>query len=91
MKNKLNTFAQLDQRVCIIYKENTLGCVFMTDNKTLMMDVFHGNVFKGGLNWKNGAIILSEDEINNSIRFATEKDFDEYRVRSKGQFIYNAI
>jgi len=66
----------------VVLNENTLGYLF--EYKTLLMlGVLAGSVLKGGFDWKNGPIIIGELDKKN-LRSATQKDFNFFRVSSKG-------
>ena len=65
----------------VVVNENTLG--YIQPERPSWFNVLHGSVFKGGRNWKNGAVPLSP---NDQVRPATLEDFDEYRVISPPGF-----
>jgi hypothetical protein len=66
----------------VVFKEHTLGYLFCI-GKTLYLGILHGNIFKGGYDWKIGNVIINPFDFEH-VRKATEKDFDDYRVLSNG-------
>ncbi|MBL8251302.1 MAG: hypothetical protein JNK31_06515 [Candidatus Competibacter sp.] len=67
----------------VVYKEHTLGCLFKERNGSLWLEVFHGSVLKGGINWLHGPHLLFPQDLQH-LRQASLADFEEYRVSPKG-------
>ncbi len=61
----------------VVHKESTLGYF---ENDSNVLSVLHGSVRKGGYDWRNGPVNVNP----NDCREATQADFDEYRVSSRG-------
>ena len=79
----LNKYTDEEKHVAVVYKENTLGYAYKSEN-SLMMGVLGANIIDGGLSWKNGPIFISSDDIKNSIRVAKKEDFDRFKVSIDG-------
>ena len=63
----------------VVYGEHTLGYLFKTPHRTIMLGVLHGSVLKGGFNDFGGPHVLSPADLQR-VRIASAADFDEYRV-----------
>jgi hypothetical protein len=61
----------------VVLNENTLGYMI----KPNLMGVLHGSVLKGGHSELNGPVTLMPSD---KLRPATQKDFDDYSVCSRG-------
>jgi len=59
----------------VVMNENTLG--YINDDRPNIMGILQGTVLKGGHSWLKGSVSISPSD---SIRDATMRDFDEYRV-----------
>jgi actin-related protein len=68
----------------VVYKENTLGYIFLYAGQ-LMLGVLGSILINGGLHDLSGPYTLLESDITN-LRKATLKDFEVFRVSSKGHF-----
>jgi hypothetical protein len=66
----------------VVYKENTLGYIFKFAGQ-LMLGVLGSSLINGGLHDLSGPYTLLENDIDN-LRKATLKDFETFRVSSKG-------
>lgn len=64
-----------------VLDENTLGYVNL--NYPNLFGVLHGSVLKGGHDWKNGPVWITERD-RSRMRDATLEDFEEYRVSPTG-------
>ena len=56
--------------------ENTLGIIY--EHSPRLLQVLHGSTIKGGHDWKNGPVSISEDR--REVRPATREDFEAYRI-----------
>jgi len=79
---KLKTSKEKIVLAYVVYKEHTLGYLYRLGSH-LFLGTLHGKVLKGGRDWKNGDWMLHDYEYQH-YRKATEKDFDDFRVSSKG-------
>ena len=68
--------------VYVVFRENTLGYLFRK-GKFIQMGVLASSVIRGGFNPINGPILIQETQMT-ELREATQDDFKEYRVSSKG-------
>lgn len=66
----------------VVFKEHTLGYLFRLGNH-FYLGVLHGSVIKGGISQMNSPYMLLCGD-HEHVREATQKDFDDYRVSSKG-------
>ena len=66
----------------VVHNENALGYLFSSGTLS-MMGVLAGSVIRGGPDWRDGPIVLLDSDKKN-LRPATQKDFDFFRVSSKG-------
>jgi DNA polymerase III sliding clamp (beta) subunit (PCNA family) len=63
-----------------VYKEHTLGLLFINESGRKKLLVLHGSPLKGSpYTYMSMPLPLSEQEVE-QLRKATEKDFDDYRV-----------
>lgn len=62
--------------IYVVLNENTLGCLRSDDARSI--DVLGYSVVRGGRDWKNGPVPFSPGI--DTLRPATRKDFDDYRV-----------
>lgn len=64
----------------IVVNENCLG---YADDLTVpfQMGVLQGSIARGGPDWRNGPVYVTSSD---TVRPATLKDFDDYRVSPKG-------
>jgi hypothetical protein len=68
----------------IVLNEHTLGYIIEGMPAPIgysYMGILHGSVIKGGHDWKNGPVLIHPSD---KVRQATLKDFEDYRVCSKG-------
>ena len=65
----------------LVVNENTLG---YRKPGSMLLGVLHASVIKGGHNWLNGPVLLTN---NDKVRPATLADFAEYRVSPKGHLV----
>jgi len=79
---KLKTAKENTELAYVVFKEHTLGYIFRLGN-SFYLGVLESKILKGGLNWRNGNYTLLKHEFK-FVRKATEKDFDDYKVVSKG-------
>lgn len=59
----------------VVKDEHTLGYIY--EDYPQWMGVLHGSVLKGGHDWRNGNVFITD---TCTIRPATPADFNEYRV-----------
>ena len=73
----------------VVYKEHTLGYLFRS-GKSLRLGILHTSILKGSpLNGLASDVTILPCEIE-YVREATQKDFDDYRVSSKGHLNENS-
>ena len=72
--------------MCVIYKEHTLGYLFKSNSqsKYLTIGVLHSSVIKGATTSIYPDNIFIDYYDMQNIRKATLKDFNDFRVSSKG-------
>ena len=70
----------------VVFKEHILGYLFYL-GKTLYLGILHASILKGSL-WNDltGNVIINTFDFEH-VREATQKDFDDFRVASKGYLI----
>ena len=66
----------------VVYRDHTLGYIFRVGSQ-ILMGVHAGSVIRGGFDWRNGPVLITEGELR-FLRSATEADFVTYRVDSTG-------
>jgi len=66
----------------VVLKEHTLGYLCRLGSR-LYLGVLHGKILKGGRDWKLSDLMLSSQDFKH-VRKATEEDFDDFKVLSKG-------
>ena len=73
----------------VVFKEHTIGYLFRLGS-SLALGILHGSVLRGSP-WSilTGNITIPSYEFEH-IREATQKDFDDFNVSSKG-YVYNEI
>lgn len=71
---------------CVVLGEHTLG--YINPVQPDWMGVLHGSVLKGGHDWKNGPVYVGG--MGDQMRPATQADFEEYRVCSRGYALEDA-
>ena len=70
----------------VVFKEHTLGYLFRF-RSNLHLGILHASVLKGSpLNTLSSHVTIASYEFEN-VREATQKDFDDYRVSSKGHLV----
>ncbi len=81
--NKLVSGEKNEVLAYVVFKEHTLGYLFCL-GKTLYLGMLHPSVLRGSpWNLLTGNVIINTFDFEH-VRKATEKDFDDYRVLSKG-------
>ena len=64
----------------LVVNENCLG--YADDlTRPFLLGVLQGSVARGGPDWKNGPVFVTEQD---TVRPATLQDFEDYRVSPKG-------
>lgn len=86
--NTLITKEENEVLAYVVFKEHTLGYLFRIGN-TLYLGILHGLVLKGSpYGYLSDNITIASWEFEH-VREATQQDFDDYRVSSKGHLTEN--
>ena len=81
--NTLITKEENEVLAHVVYKEHTLGYLFRIGSR-LHLGILHTSILKGSpLNELSSDVTILPCEMKH-VREATQQDFDDYRVSSKG-------